>query len=558
MADNNFGYDLDPAKMDDLALVILLQECGFLPARNALIMRYEGLKNGLIAWLARHKGLQREDVEDAQQEAIDWIIEAFDRYDTNQIGKPGSCSFKSFLHTKIVSRFYDFVKHFWSVERHYDRAMHEVAEIEAPAYRQHASLMPDAWRDDSTADPANLAELRETMTRLHEALKHLDERDHGLWARLAGGKKPRVIAAELRLSHSQVNRRTTKMIEQVRSRLGESVEPPEHVRSGPALRARADSEQPTYSPTSTDSSATGSSLENPVKDQEAAPRLSKLLLPYIVALAARSARRVQTLLLASADCAALQIEQAIGKAEAFACKGPDAVSMESDNLGRSAIDGARVALDAARQSLQDAAQGSVQLEIEGTTAILRAAQPVPPGAADVIAAKRDEALADFRKAARHARELAHEFSTDKVTAARQKLHEAETRAAQADHAATLTTLDAAHTAREVVRAACDALAVLDVKAADAVESDLARLTVLADEQTSASPLGAAIDFAESGPLGPLWPAGEPAWFRSPGELPPQILRRTALAMRLEHVVKALASLSQALHRVPQGRGPATS
>ena len=109
-------FDLNLAVMEDEALVVLAKECEFGPARDELIVRYGSQTERLVGWLGHSHCLSRADVEDARQSAVFWTIEAINKYDTKQIGKPKGCSFRSFFYRVLVARFKDFAKHLRRIE----------------------------------------------------------------------------------------------------------------------------------------------------------------------------------------------------------------------------------------------------------------------------------------------------------------------------------------------------------------------------------------------------------------------------------------------------------
>src|SRR5262249_10012513 len=100
-------FDLEMAGLEDEQLVVLVQECAFVPAREELIARCNGLKDRLIRRLAVRNGLQEADRMDAQQDAVLWILEAIREYNTGQQVMPGGCRFRTFLYNVLLSRFID-------------------------------------------------------------------------------------------------------------------------------------------------------------------------------------------------------------------------------------------------------------------------------------------------------------------------------------------------------------------------------------------------------------------------------------------------------------------
>jgi RNA polymerase sigma factor (sigma-70 family) len=206
------GFDLNLAVMEDEALVVLAKECEFGPARDELLVRYGSQADRVIGWLAYSHGLSRSDAEDARQSAVFWTIEAITKYDTRQIGKPQGCSFRSFIHRVLIARFKDFAKHLRRVEHHYDRS--------APCGDQRP-FKSDA--DCSLYDPANIAEVRESMNRLRETLTCLDSESKRMWRLLAEGNSLRMIAAQIGISYDSAKRRRRKLIEQLKLRLNPSL-----------------------------------------------------------------------------------------------------------------------------------------------------------------------------------------------------------------------------------------------------------------------------------------------------------------------------------------------
>jgi RNA polymerase sigma factor (sigma-70 family) len=205
------GFDLDLAVMDDEALVVLAEECDYGPARDELIVRYDGQLDRLIGWLAHSYRLTHADVADARQNAIFWVIEAISKYDTEQIGKVRGCGFRSFLHRVLMSRFKDYTKHLRRIERHYDRSTKCSVEDAA---------LDDA--DSDAEDPAEIAEENESMSQLQETLSNLDADSARLWRLLAEGSSLRAIAAELEISYDSVKRRRRKLMDQLKKHLNPS------------------------------------------------------------------------------------------------------------------------------------------------------------------------------------------------------------------------------------------------------------------------------------------------------------------------------------------------
>jgi RNA polymerase sigma factor (sigma-70 family) len=207
--DDQVWFDLNLAVMEDEPLVVLAQECEYGPARDELIVRYGAQTERLIGWMVYRYRLGDADADDARQNAVFWIVEAVNKYDTNQIGKRRGCSFRSFIHRVVMARFKDFTKHLRRVEGHYDRAARcgdetSVADV-----------------DRRPNDPAEIAEAHESINRLQETLTCLDKDAVRLWQLLASGNSLRKIAAELGVSYDSAKRRRRKLINRLRSQLSD-------------------------------------------------------------------------------------------------------------------------------------------------------------------------------------------------------------------------------------------------------------------------------------------------------------------------------------------------
>lgn len=209
------GFDLDLAVMEDEALVVLAEECEYGPARDELIVRYDNQIDRLISWLARTYRFTPADAEDAHQNAVFWIVEAINKYDTEQIGKARGCSFRSFVYRVITSRFKDFTKHLRRVENRYDRSTQRSEDV---------SLVTS---NDDAEDPAHFAQEKESVNRLHQTLARLDGESGQLWHLLAEGTSLRQIAAELKISYDSVKRRRRKLIDQLKGQLNPSARQPD-------------------------------------------------------------------------------------------------------------------------------------------------------------------------------------------------------------------------------------------------------------------------------------------------------------------------------------------
>jgi RNA polymerase sigma factor (sigma-70 family) len=218
-ARQHLWYDLDMARLDDEQLVLLVQECGYIPARDELIARCSGLKDRLIHRRATRSGLQEADRMDAQQDAVLWILEAIREYNTGQHVMPRGCRFRTFLCQVLLARFIDFLR----------RQHRRQARLRLGGYTFGALSSPPApQRDGSSAAPESCGgepqrgiERDELMARLHQELDRLGGRARELWDLLSGGMRLREVAAVLDVSYDAAKRQRRKLIDHLSACLDE-------------------------------------------------------------------------------------------------------------------------------------------------------------------------------------------------------------------------------------------------------------------------------------------------------------------------------------------------
>jgi RNA polymerase sigma factor (sigma-70 family) len=207
------------AGMEDEQLVVLVQECGCVPARDELISRCNRLKDGLIHRQAARSGLQEADRLDAQQDAVLWILEAIREYNTGQHALPRGCRFRTFLYRVLLARFIDLLR----------RRRRRQARLRPGGYTFGSRSAPPAPQGDGSpagpescgGEPQRGMERDELMARLHRELDRLGGRARELWDLLVGGMRVRAIAAALDLSYDAAKRQRRKLLAHLRACLGE-------------------------------------------------------------------------------------------------------------------------------------------------------------------------------------------------------------------------------------------------------------------------------------------------------------------------------------------------
>jgi RNA polymerase sigma factor (sigma-70 family) len=211
-------YDLDMAVLEDEQLVVLAQECGYVPARDELICRCNRLKDRLIGRHAAHRGLQQADQMDAQQDAVLWIMEAIQQYRTDEQVKPRGCRFRTFLYRVLLSRFADSLR---SRRRRQARLRLGGSTFFWPGQplTPHSHGSP-AGPEGGGGDPQRGMEQDELMTRLRQELDRLGGLVRRLWDLLVSGMRLREIAAALDMSYAAAKRHRRKLITHLKACLG--------------------------------------------------------------------------------------------------------------------------------------------------------------------------------------------------------------------------------------------------------------------------------------------------------------------------------------------------
>ncbi len=224
-------YDLDLSKKEDEQLVVLVQECGFRPAANELVLRYHPLMGRLIAHQAKQTPLTRDDIEDAKQNAVFALFEAIAGYNTREMVKPGGCRFRSYGRLATTRRFWNFVKQIRRRQKRYTWfARVEGGWPELSGAKPRSSTQCRGFEDSAPAtlsasyrqperisDPAVAAARQEAFGRLRQALERLKEKKRALWQALAAGKKLRQIACEQGISYDAVKRQRRTLLAHLRS-----------------------------------------------------------------------------------------------------------------------------------------------------------------------------------------------------------------------------------------------------------------------------------------------------------------------------------------------------
>ena len=215
-------YDLDLSRIGDEELVVLAKECDYQPAAHALIARHHPWVNLLIACNAGPTGLGAADLEDAEQEAVFWMLEGIARYNTLELARPKGRRFRIFLYTVVGCRFIDLVRRIRRRERHFACRVRFSLEGHFVIGRISSRKYGRPGQDN----PASALEREENQMRLQRALDRLDEEARSLWECLASGMRLRDIARQQGISYSQAKRRRRKLLVKLAAQLREKRKAP--------------------------------------------------------------------------------------------------------------------------------------------------------------------------------------------------------------------------------------------------------------------------------------------------------------------------------------------
>jgi len=215
-------YDLDLSRIGDEELVVLAKECDYQPAAHALIARHHPWVNRLIACNAGPTGLGAADLEDAEQEAVFWMLEGIARYNTLELARPKRRRFRTYLYRLVRYRFIDFVRPIRRRERHFVCRVRLSLERHFAIRRFSSRRYGRPGRDN----PASALEREEDQMRLQRALDRLDEEARRLWERLASGMRLRDIARRQGISYPQAKRQRRKLLAKLVAQLREKSKAP--------------------------------------------------------------------------------------------------------------------------------------------------------------------------------------------------------------------------------------------------------------------------------------------------------------------------------------------
>lgn len=205
-------YDLDLSKLEDEPLVIMAQEVGYEPARNELIDRLWPLCRQIVRRFAFRLGLQEPDLQDAQQDAVFWIIDAIGHYRGDESVRPGGCHFRSFLYCVLRDRFIDALRTGRKYHLRNGGKLHRHPQEFETRDSESLGRLAICGAVTATGNVPYDAQQSEWNIQLQDAVSHLNQRMQELWSLLRQGQSLRRIAIRLHCSYDQTKRLRRKLL----------------------------------------------------------------------------------------------------------------------------------------------------------------------------------------------------------------------------------------------------------------------------------------------------------------------------------------------------------
>ncbi|MEO8494753.1 MAG: sigma factor [Planctomycetota bacterium] len=184
--------------------VILAAKFGRQTAVHFLLGRWDPVKNNVIRSLARKYHLSPQDVEDAQQEATLWLLEAIDRY---RFGGDANASHRvrSFVRRMLANRLSNFARGLRNGGN--TRLLREGETLVF-----HLRVEREQPCRDPENDPALIAERRDLLNHLHDQIAWLDPASQALYGHLVAGRSTQQAADELVLTYDQTRRLRERLV----------------------------------------------------------------------------------------------------------------------------------------------------------------------------------------------------------------------------------------------------------------------------------------------------------------------------------------------------------
>jgi RNA polymerase sigma factor (sigma-70 family) len=208
----------DYAAVSDAELIDCARTDHDCQAVQELIDRYYSWLCAVIGRRAQLAGLRREDIEDAQQDAVFALLEAVGDYDLGQSARTGGCTFRTFLGRRAVNRFHDAL---WRLRWLQARRRGEedlVMALERP-YRPESHVTGAVWLELESNDPAVVAQQRELAALVQQVFAGLSPEQRSDWEALATGTSGEDLGQQLGVTRRTVHRRHEALAAMLHARM---------------------------------------------------------------------------------------------------------------------------------------------------------------------------------------------------------------------------------------------------------------------------------------------------------------------------------------------------
>ena len=192
--------------------VILAAKFGRQRAVHFLLDRWDAVKNNVIRSLARKYRLSPHDVEDAQQEATLWLLEAIDRY---HFGGDDQASHRvrSFVRTVLAARLSNFA-------RGLRNGGNTRLTREGETLVFHLRVKQELADRDAENDPAVIAERRDSVFYFRHQVAQFGQSYEAMYGQLSSGRSTQQAADNMRLTYDQARRLRERLVRRLAQCVG--------------------------------------------------------------------------------------------------------------------------------------------------------------------------------------------------------------------------------------------------------------------------------------------------------------------------------------------------
>jgi RNA polymerase sigma factor (sigma-70 family) len=173
------------------------------PALRELLARHLAWMKRVIERWGTKAGCALEDIQDAQQSCVFYLLAAVRDYHLSSSGEQ-SASFRTFLWSVVQRRFWNFVRIVRREEKHLDRRVQVAQLLDGTPTKSGFLPQPRRKPSKTGTDPVTNVENGEMHERVQQALSGLDGRSQLIWHEHEDEKTLGQIAEKLGMARRQV------------------------------------------------------------------------------------------------------------------------------------------------------------------------------------------------------------------------------------------------------------------------------------------------------------------------------------------------------------------